>query len=209
MNTNPAPDPAVRRGRRQLLALAALFFVPLAVAFWLYYGPGHWRPSGATNKGDLIDPARPLPAVSLPAADGTPTSTDFLRGKWTILYVGDGACDARCREALYLTRQTRIALNKDMDRVQRVFLATGHCCATAFLASEHPDLLVVRLDGEGPEGAKLLSAFPAVDGITPAAAGLIYVIDPLGNLMMSYSPAAPDTALLTDLRKLLKLSHIG
>lgn len=209
MNTRPSPDTDARRGRRQLLALAALFFVPLAVAFWLYYGPGHWRPSGATNKGDLIDPARPLPAVSLPRADGTPTGSEFLRGKWTILYVGDGACDARCRKALYLTRQSRIAINKDMDRVQRVFLVTGHCCNTAFLAAEHPDLLVARLDTAGPEGAQLLARFPDAGGLPPSAAGLIYVIDPLGNLMMSYSPAAPDKALLTDLRKLLRLSHIG
>ena len=41
-----------------------------------------------------------------------------------MLYVGDGACDPECRKALYLTRQSRIALNKDMDRVQRVFLVT-------------------------------------------------------------------------------------
>ena len=47
-----------------------------------------------------------------------------------MLYVGDGACDERCRKALYLTRQSRIALNKDMDRVQRVFLATGTRCDT-------------------------------------------------------------------------------
>jgi hypothetical protein len=209
MNTKSTPDTAVRRGRRQLLALAALFFVPLAVAFWLYYGPSHWRPSGATNKGDLIDPARPLPAVSLPRADGTPTGREFLRGKWTIVYVGDGACDARCRKALYLTRQSRIAINKDMDRVQRVFLATGHCCDTAFLASAHPDLLVARLDSAGPEGAELLATFPDYRGTPPSTAGLIYLVDPLGNLMMSYSPAAPDKALLTDLRKLLRLSHIG
>jgi hypothetical protein len=209
MNSNPSPDPAVRRGRRQLLALAALFFVPLAIAFWLYYGAGHWRPAGGTNKGDLIDPARPLPAVALPRADGTTTDPGFLRGKWTILYVGDGACDERCRKVLYLTRQSRIAINKDIDRVQRVFLVTGHCCDSAFLAAEHPDVLVARLDSAGPAGAKLLDVFPAYGGVSPAAAGLIYLVDPLGNLMMSYAPAAPDKALLTDLRKLLRLSHIG
>jgi cytochrome oxidase Cu insertion factor (SCO1/SenC/PrrC family) len=36
-----------------------------------------------------------------------------------------------------------------------------------------------------------------------------YIIDPLGNLMMSYSRAAPPQGLLEDLRKLLKLSRIG
>jgi cytochrome oxidase Cu insertion factor (SCO1/SenC/PrrC family) len=208
MSTSQDPN-SVRRGRRQLLALAALFFVPLAVAFWLYYGPSHWRPAGGTNQGEIIDPARPLPRVSLEKADGTQTGDQFLSGKWTMVYVGDGACGPDCRKALYLTRQSRIALNKDMDRLQRVFLVTQRCCDRRYLAAEHPDLLVARLDS--PAGAQLLQAFPEytdVPGVTNAA-GRIYLVDPLGNLMMSYPRSAPNKALLTDLKKLLRLSHIG
>ena len=198
---------AVRRGRRRLLALAALFFVPLAVAFWMYYAPGGWRPSGDASKGDLIDPARPLPELAVPTMDGPPTGGEFLRGRWTMLYVGDGLCDDRCRKALYLTRQTRIALNKDMDRVQRVFLVTDRCCDRTFLAQEHPDLVVARVDDA--TSARLLEPFPTYDGVSVAAAGRIYLVDPLGNLLMSYAPAAPEKALLTDVKKLLRLSHIG
>jgi len=198
---------AVRSGRRRLLALAALFFVPLAVAFWMYYAPGGWRPSGDASKGDLIDPARPLPELAVPTMDGPPTGAEFLRGRWTMLYVGDGLCDDRCRKALYLTRQTRIALNKDMDRVQRVFLVTDRCCDRAFLAQEHPDLVVARVDDAA--SARLLEPFPTYDGVSVAAAGRIYLVDPLGNLLMSYAPAAPEKALLTDVKKLLRLSHIG
>ena len=206
MNAVPDSQQAAR-GRRTLVALAALFFIPLLIAFWLYYGGSTWRPVGGSNKGDLIDPARPLPSVSLPTPSGTATDEGFLRGKWTVLYVGDGRCDERCRKALYLSRQTRIALNKDMDRVQRVFLASGNCCDSAFLGSEHPDLLVAKLEGTGAES--LLAQFPVLDGQPVAQAGRIYVVDPLGNLLMSYSAAAPDKALLQDLKKLLKLSHIG
>jgi len=204
----PVNDNLPRRGQRQLVLLAALFFVPLAVAFWLYYGPTSWRPVGGTNKGDLVDPAVPLPAVALAKPDGTRTSTDFLQGKWTIAYLGDGACNERCREALYLSRQSRIALNKDMDRVQRVFLATGNCCDSEFLAAEHPDLAVAVL-GNDADSRALLAKIPALGGVPPATAGRLYVIDPLGNLVLSYSAAAPDKALLTDVKKLLRLSHIG
>jgi cytochrome oxidase Cu insertion factor (SCO1/SenC/PrrC family) len=203
-----APDPhAVRRGRRQLLLLAALFFVPLAVAFWMYYGPTGWRPAGDASKGDLIDPARPLAEIALATPDGTQTEPGFLRGKWSIVYIGDGLCDDRCRKALYLTRQSRVALNKDMDRVQRVFLVTARCCDRGFLAAEHPDLVVARVDDEA--SAALLEPFPTYGGMPLADAGRIYLVDPLGNLMMSYAPTAPDKALLTDVKKLLRLSHIG
>jgi cytochrome oxidase Cu insertion factor (SCO1/SenC/PrrC family) len=205
MNTQ---DPsAVARGRRQFLLLAALFFVPLALAFWLYYGLGSWRPDSGTNKGDLVDPARPLPRADLPIAGGSPVVGDLLRGKWTTVYVGDGSCDARCRKALYLTRQTRIALNKDADRVRRVFLVTGNCCDHDFIEREHPDLVVGLLGGQA--GAKLIARFPVYGDGPVGDAGRIYLVDPLGNLMMSYAGTAPDKALLSDLQKLLRLSHIG
>jgi cytochrome oxidase Cu insertion factor (SCO1/SenC/PrrC family) len=207
MNT-PIADPQRRRGRRQLVLLASLFFVPLLVAFWLYYGDGTWRPAGGTNQGDLVNPAVPLPEVSLARPDGTRTPADFLQGKWTIAYLGDGACDERCRKALYLSRQSWIALNKDMDRVQRVFLATGPDVDAGFLAAEHADLLVA-LVGADADSKVLLDQFPAYDGVAPTAAGRLYLIDPLGNLVLSYSAAAPDKALLADVKKLLRLSHIG
>ena len=99
-------------------------------------------------------------------------------------------------------RQSRLALNKDMTRVQRVFLTTGNCCDRAYLDAEHPGLVVELADE--PPGADLLAAFP------DTAAGSIYIVDPLGNLMMRHAPApAPTKDLLEDLRKLLKLSHIG
>ena len=204
-----APTQAERnRGRRQLLLVAALFFVPLVIAFLLYYGPSSWHSHGGTNQGDLLEPAIPLPAVALEKPDGTHTSRGFLRGKWTIAYLGDGTCDVRCRKALYLTRQSRLALNQDVDRVQRVFLVTQNCCDRTFLAAEHPDLAVV-LVGDDAASQALLAKFPVLDGIPPREAGRVYVVDPLGNLVLSYSASAPDKALLTDVRKLLRLSHIG
>src|SRR5690606_32728026 len=114
-------------------------------------------------------------------------------------------CEARCQEALLLTRQTRLALNDDLPRVQRLFLATGSCCDRETLSRQHPDLIAARLEGAGAD--ELLQILPA--GSSAPAAGRIYIIDPLGNLMMSYAPDAPHKALLEDMKKLLKLSHIG
>jgi hypothetical protein len=141
----------------------------------------------------------------LPSPGAAPLAPETWRGKWTLLYVGDGRCDGSCRAALTLMRQTRLALNKDMTRVQRVFLATGNCCDRAYLDAEHPGLVVALADNDA--GAALLAAFPDAQ---PEVGGFIYVIDPLGNLMMRHLPQPPPAeGLLEDLRKLLKLSHIG
>jgi len=200
---NGAADAQLRaRNLRTVALLAALFVLPLAISFFLYYATS-WRPAGHVNHGVLIRPPRPLPPVSLPqlAAGDELTREIPLRGRWSLVYVGDGRCDAACRESLYVMRQTRLALNNDMTRIARVFLASGGCCDREFLAGEHPGLRV--LDAGGSAGAALLAQFPADRAHT------LFVVDPLGNLMMSYDARRDPHGLLEDLKKLLRLSQIG
>ena len=59
------------RGRRTLLIVAAVFLLPVAVAFTLYYGK-LWRPANSSSKGELIEPAQPLTVAGLRHADGSP-----------------------------------------------------------------------------------------------------------------------------------------
>jgi hypothetical protein len=197
------------RNLRTLGALAALFFLPLLASFWLYYGTS-WRPAGHVNHGELIHPARPLPQVKVARVPiggdagrelAAPDPTLF-RSKWTLVYVGDGSCDASCRGTLYVMRQTRLALGTDMTRLDRVFLVTANCCAREYLAREHAGMTV--LDAAGAAGAELLSRFPAGD-----RAHTLFVVDPLGNLMMRYDVRRDPRGLLVDLRRLLELSQIG
>jgi hypothetical protein len=177
------------RNLRLLGGLAALFLLPLALAFWVYYGTG-WRPVKTVNHGELIRPARPLPAYNgLPA--------DLFRHKWSLVYIGDGQCDENCRTALVVMRQTRLSLNNEMGRVARVFLATGNCCNQEFLDREHPGLTVLTAPAD-------TSTFPADN-----RAQTIFIVDPLGNLMMRHDIQQNPKGLLQDLKKLLTLSHIG
>lgn len=213
-------EPAVIRDRRQrwyVIALALLFFAPLGLAFFLYYGSVGWRPAGRVNHGELIDPPRPLPALELPLVAADPvtagsvatsrsTDPDFLKHKWTLLYWGPGTCSQRCRAILYNTRQVRTALNRDRGRVQRVYIAEGTCCDLDFLRTEHPDLIAIRAT---PAAAPLRALLLQPVGLSPAAAGRIYLVDPLGNLMLSYAPEANPKSMLEDLKRLLSLSHIG
>src|SRR5690606_11664308 len=100
--SNPADRPPAARSRSQLWILVAVFFAPLLVAFLLYYGLDGWRPSGSTNHGELVQPPVHVPEAELTGPHGTQHPADLLRGKWTLVYIGHGACDARCQEALTL-----------------------------------------------------------------------------------------------------------
>ncbi len=197
------------RNLRMVVALAALFFMPLLASYLLYYGLG-WRPSGRINHGELIQPPRPLPRVDLPpiAAGGDTVSElrgaepALFRGAWTLVYIGDGSCDASCRATLYVMRQTRLALGTDQTRLARVFLVTANCCAREYLARAHAGMTV--LDATGAAAAPLLSLFPAGD-----RAHSVFIVDPLGNLMMRYDVGREPGGLLVDLKRLLELSQIG
>jgi hypothetical protein len=177
--------------RRTLLLLIALFFVPLAAAFALYYGSS-WRPGGLTNNGELYSPARPMPE-----------SAQSLLGKWTLVYVGNGKCDDDCKTALVFARQTRLSLNQEMERVNRAFVATDACCNLDYLDREHKGIKVFDVS-EPVLHDELLSVLQAQD-----LAHSLFVVDPLGNLVMRYDVRKTPKGLLTDLKKLLNLSHIG
>jgi len=212
------------RQRRVLIGLALLFFAPLGLAFYLYYGHGAWHPGGRVNAGELVSPARPLPALALPlwnsddaVATGY-TDPNFLKGKWTFVYVGSGRCAAACQRRLYDTRQVRIALDRDMKRVQRVFIADAGCCDPQYLREQHPDILAVRASAEAAPLLALLAAHdgtgpggtgPGGPGRRPFAESRVYLVDPLGNLMMSYAPDAKAKGMLEDMKRLLRLSSIG
>jgi hypothetical protein len=188
----PDPTPAMRsRSRRMLLMLAAIFFLPVAVAVALY--ANGWKPAGSTNHGELLHPIRQLPAMAGP-----------LLGKWTMFYVGDGACSSeQCRKALWVSRQSRISLNKDMPRIGRALFATANCCDRAFLDEQHEGIQVFDL-GEAAAQQALLQVLPPGD-----QANYLFISDPLGNIVLRFDVRNDAHGLLDDMKKLLKLSSIG
>lgn len=199
-DTSPTP----RGSRRPVFLVLLLFVAPLAAAFWLYYGSS-WRPSLHTNHGTLVTPPVTLPELALPRAGNPEVAAPaaVLRGKWTLLVIGNGesGCDAPCRNTLVYARQTWLSLGQLTPRVQRVLLAGSGCCDMAYLTREHEGL--IALDASGSAAEPLLHAVPE------PAVGTIFIVDPLGNLMMRYDVRQDPKGLREDLKKLLELSHIG
>jgi len=183
-----APDPAtVRRSRRTLLLIALVAVAPVVASYAVYY----WFPRDRqVNYGDL------LPTAPAPEVGATAFRLSDLRGKWVVAVAAPGACDASCTAALYATRQARTIQGREMDRVTRVWFVTDDAKADPALLAEHPDLKVVRA-GEGA-----LASWPG-------GADRIYLLDPLGNLVLAW-PRAPDIkAVGKDIGRVLKASRIG
>lgn len=116
------------RSRLKLVGIFALFVVPLAAAYVLYYGMHGVMAGGGTNKGQLLTPVEPLPTLALRDAGERLTSAAVLRGQWTFLQVAPNGCDAVCRDSLRETQQVWALLHDERTRVQRVLLVGAGIC---------------------------------------------------------------------------------
>ena len=185
-----------RKGRVQLLLVAAVFLGPLVLAAWLYFGALELSPEGRTNKGALLEPivnlVDVLPASQLHAA---------ADGHWALLYVNTGMCDEPCELALYTLRQSRLMLGKKMDRLLRVFLHGDTAPDTVLLADEHKGLIALQ---DRRLADLLKNKKPA-----ELEAGGYFLVDPLGNLVLYFHPDIDPGAMVDDIKHLLELSRIG
>lgn len=196
-----------RVGRWKLILLAAIFLGPLAASFGLYYATD-WRPSGQVHHGHLLATARPMPELTLTNLSGEPASSVLFRGHWTMLYVGGTGCDQVCAKTLYNARQVHTALGKEAHRVVGVYLATDRRDVEGLKQLLDKDHRGIGLwFAEGNAQTTLTQSLTELGA--PPSQHSLYVIDPLGNWVMYYTPDDPPKGWLKDLKKLLRLSRIG
>ncbi len=209
--TTQAPDPAVlRRNRISLLLVFVLFASPVVGAWLLFFLFPGWVPSASSNHGSLVKPVRPLPAFHLPTLAGEPVERGWLQGKWTFVYLHAGACGKACVQQLYKMRQIRLTQGKNIERLQRLMLwqAQGQDARAREAVAQHFPGQVTALLPPAGDDADLLSTF-ATGSQAPLQAGNLYLVDPLGNLMMVYAPDDDPGGAIKDLERLLKYSGLG
>ena len=188
------PRTPERRG--VLLLLAAIALLPLAAAYGLYF---FWRPSKFTNYGELLAPTS-LADTVVRQADGSTFDFVSLRGKWVLLMVDSGKCDAFCQAKLYRMRQVRLTQGESMQRIERAWLIDDDSAPSARLLAEYAGTQQIRA-----QGSPLLKRLPAQGSVRAH----IYVVDPLGNLILRYAGDADAMGMKKDITRLLKISRIG
>jgi len=187
---NPQAENRVRKGRLQLIALILLAVVPMLLAGSMYKWR-FWVPEARNYHGTLLGDGRTLADLGV---SGDIAST------WLLLVSSPDDCLEDCRELVYLARQIHIALGREASRANHA-LATGKALSAdyqALLQREHPQLARFNLDN-----ARYLAAMAD----NPTAQ--LWIIDPMGNLVLRYPPHTKGKSILTDLQLLLKLSKIG
>ncbi len=174
----------------------AVFAAPLLGAYWTYK---HWRPAATMNYGELISPKQ-LSEAKLTLTDGTPYVPASARGKWLLLIVDSGECASTCEHKLYLLRQLRLALGKHQDRIERAWLVDDRVKPRPALIAEYPGTWLV--DAADSDLLRQLDA-------QTSPRDYLYLVDPLGNLMMRYSKEPDPRRVLNDLNRLMKVSQVG
>ena len=191
----------IRRSRIRFLALVALFFGPMLAA-WLFVRFGADYVDLEPNVyGELIQPVVTLEPFQLRNEDD---NLEQFWGIWTLLYPVKGECDQTCAELLQSTRQVRTATAKDMGRLQRVVLWQTENPEQSLPLAEpdrHPALRAFSGDQQ--------QVAPLWDQLPGAVDQSLYLVDPMGNVLMRYPLDFEGKPLLKELRFLLKHSVLG
>ncbi|HTQ98910.1 MAG TPA: hypothetical protein VMH83_02930 [Candidatus Acidoferrum sp.] len=208
------------RNRLKLSLMLLMITLPIGLATIVFHYSDSFRSFGNTSKGTLIQPVVDITALKLLDADGKPAylgfeeltanvaPKDYKPRPWQLLYFGDKTCDDACQQRLFFLRQLHALLSKDASRMQRAYVLTGadevDAATATYLKEQQIDMRV--LHGDAATVTAVLKASAAAD---PLASHYIYVMDPVGNIMLYFTPDDDAKAILADLKKLLSSSGLG
>ncbi|RLA02247.1 MAG: hypothetical protein DRQ47_07020 [Gammaproteobacteria bacterium] len=192
-----------KKSQRTLLILAAIFAIPYAAAFFLYYGDDGGASLGTSNNGQLISPVRTMQAMEFnQVIDGQTISTDFA-GHWTMLTMASSNCDTECTDNLYAIKQVRSAIGVERRNVRR---------AMVLMEIDNIEQLLPRMtDFEGMDilttsEVNLVQLKQFLQHKDQNFENAVFLFDPKGNYMMYYPPSTHPKLILKDMLLLMKVN---
>ena len=178
--------------------LIAVFVVPLLIAIVMYVMRDHMPTTKTVSHGELIHPAQPIKILTIQSDPNETIDLQGLTGKWTYLVYSPNGCDLQCEASLFKLRQTKKATGRELNRIQSVLLTDANNVSSEILDRNQRTRVGRLLKLEIESGAQ-----------KQLEQGVIYLIDPIGNLMMKYNSSTTSRGMLKDIKKLLKISNIG
>ncbi len=191
----PPTESAPRRSNLTLWLVLAVCVAPFLAAVIVHR---YFPPASRMNYGELIEPVS-LPDATVQTLNGKPYPLSTLRGKWVMIHVDVGACPSECITKLWKIRQLRLTQGNNRERIERLWLITDQAPVAATVQEEYTGTLILRASPD------LLRRLPAE--ADPDAH--IWIVDPLGNVILRYSRDADPNLMKNDLIRLLKVSRIG
>lgn len=194
-----------------LYAIVLMSLAPVVAALLAYFMPQlGLRPDGHNNYGQILDPQRPMPtaqALPLTTLDGSPFDLQSLRGQWVLVSADTAQCPESCVRKLFILRNSHASQGKNVDRLSRVWFITDDGTVPQQVRDAYVGTHMLRADPQALAG--FLAAGLSGEQAAQALQAHMWVIDPLGNLMMAFPPDADPIEVRDDIVKLLKNSRIG
>jgi len=213
VDSNPrtaSAAPAKPRSIQPLVWIVIVCLAPIVFALLAYYVPAlGLRPDEANNYGKLISPQRPVPsaeALGLRTEDGRPFDLASLKGQWVLATADQGACPESCVTKLFILRNSHASQGKNVERLSRVWFVTDDAPIPEQVLEAYKGTIILRVDPEK------LAGFLTPGASAPAQQALaapMWIIDPLGNLMLEFPENADPVSVRKDISKLVYNSRIG
>jgi len=199
----------IKKNKRIMLLLFVMFAAPILLAVFVF----NTDPSGkyaTKNRGNLITPAVELKNIELKFIDSKkPYKLVEQEHQWLMVFVGAGECDVNCKRQLVVMRQTRLAQGGEFTRVNRLYVIQDKQSEKFMkeVKAFHPDMDIVT--GSKQQLENVVTQFTLADKVNVGTSNRIYIVDPIGNLMMYYELNAEASDIAKDLTRLLKVSQMG
>lgn len=176
------------------------FVLPVAAAYSLYFLG--IAPPSYNNKGELLSPIIDIESLALTDSDDELfVREDITQQKWHMMVFAGANCDEDCNKVLHKIRQVNAAAAKNSYRLRRLIVHLDKTSAE----------FQALIDKEYPEARHAYGVRATIQSALKSnfEANEIYLMDPLGNIMMRFTLDQPPKDILHDLNKLFKVSQIG
>ena len=175
--------------KKEFWMLLAMFILPIAFGTLFFYANPNYFSESTVNYGELV-----RPVIVIDESDIEIDSEASLQGIWTMVYVSS-RCDDACEKAVTDMKTIRTLMNDDMRRIQRMIIIKDNS------TPKNSDESLIK--------AKITSE-KLTQNLKKYTENAIYLIDPIGNIMLYYEPQNIDIRLvIKDLKRLFKYSRIG